>query len=152
MAPTDLSGKNPRPELRPYVIGNSYGCPPSEGCARHAFSAAMKNLQEAGIFMSVSAGNEGPSCSTISDPPAIEDYSFTVAASNYQSYSIASFSSRGPISHSKKGFTLGPMITAPGVRVYGAYPRNSYRSLSGTSMASPLVGSAVLLLCKNNFI
>jgi serine protease AprX len=31
MAPTDINGNDPRPDLRPHVAGNSYGCPPSEG-------------------------------------------------------------------------------------------------------------------------
>ena len=33
IAPTDLSGNNPNPALRPHVMNNSWGCPASEGCA-----------------------------------------------------------------------------------------------------------------------
>ena len=33
IAPTDLNGQNPNPTLRPHVMNNSWGCPPSEGCA-----------------------------------------------------------------------------------------------------------------------
>ena len=32
LAPTDLSGANPNPDLAPDVISNSWGCPASEGC------------------------------------------------------------------------------------------------------------------------
>ena len=33
MAPTNLQGQNPNPTRRPHVMNNSWGCPPSEGCA-----------------------------------------------------------------------------------------------------------------------
>ena len=156
-APTDLDGENPRPELRPHAIGNSYGCPKSEGCAVNAFSRAVQNLRAAGIFMSVSAGNEGPSCSTIEAPPAYEPAVISVGATSKESPLITYFSSRGP------AFPLGPGkpyirkpdVTAPGQFVRAASitrfpsnPFNKYAILSGTSMASPHVGGAVLLITQ----
>ncbi|HEY6051982.1 MAG TPA: S8 family serine peptidase, partial [Thermoanaerobaculia bacterium] len=32
LSPTDASGANPRPDMAPHVISNSWGCPASEGC------------------------------------------------------------------------------------------------------------------------
>lgn len=45
---TAFSAEQPR---RPDVVGNSYGCPPSEGCAANSLLTAMDNLRAAGIFM-----------------------------------------------------------------------------------------------------
>ncbi len=70
VAPTDLNGENPNPDLRPDVISNSYSCPASEFCETHSLQLALETVRAAGIFMSVSAGNSGPSCETIIDPPA----------------------------------------------------------------------------------
>ncbi len=144
MAPTDLAGNNPDPDRRPDAVGNSYSCPPSELCSANSLQAAMNNLRAAGVFMSVSAGNAGPACSTISDPPGLEDPAITVGATT-SSDSIASFSSRGPVtvdgSQRRK-----PDLVAPGVNVRSSYPQNSYKDSSGTSMASPHVAGAAVLL------
>lgn len=37
-------------------------------------------------------------------------------------------------------------ISAPGVDIYNAFPNNSYESIQGTSMASPIVAGAVALM------
>ncbi|KAJ3406930.1 hypothetical protein HDV05_005691 [Chytridiales sp. JEL 0842] len=144
LAPTDVNGNNPDPSLRPHAIGNSYGCPTSELCDQNTFDQALANLRAAGIFMSVSAGNSGPSCSTISDPPANEPNVCSVASIT-QSKTISGFSSRGPVAGRGR---QGIDISAPGQGIRGAYPNNAYRSLSGTSMASPHVGGAVLVVSQ----
>lgn len=55
LAPTDLAGQNPRPDLAPHVINNSWGCPPSEGCAWHTLQAAVASVRAAGIVVVASA-------------------------------------------------------------------------------------------------
>jgi len=145
IAPTDLSGKNPNPDLRPHVIGNSWGCPTSEGCSPGTLLEAVTNVVAAGIFMSVSAGNAGPSCYTVNDPPAIYANVMSVAASGYQTTSIASYSSRGPVTVDGSRRPK-PDITAPGSSVRSSYPGNRYVSLSGTSMASPHITGIIALL------
>jgi len=143
IAPTDLNGQNPRPDLAPHAIGNSYGCPPSEGCALGTLEGVVNNVVNAGIFMSVSAGNSGPSCSSVADPPAVYSVVCSVGATGTQSSNIASFSSRGPSRYTNLG---SPHIVAPGSGVRSAYPPSGYASLSGTSMASPHVTGAIPLL------
>lgn len=145
VAPTDLSGQNPNPNLAPHVINNSWSCPPSEGCTSpEILRTVVENVRAAGIVVVVSAGNSGPSCSTVSTPAAIYDTSFSVGATN-SSDDIASFSSRGPVTIDGSN-RLKPDISAPGVGVRSSYPDDSYVSLSGTSMAGPHVAGQIALL------
>ena len=133
------------PDLAPDVTNNSWGCPPSEGCAADTLRAAVEAQRAAGIFTVVSAGNNGPSCSTIYDPPAIYDAAYTVGALNKGTLTIASLSSRGPVtidgSQRRK-----PDLAAPGTSIRSSLPGSLYGTLSGTSMAVPHVVGAVALL------
>ena len=140
-----MNGKNPRPELRPHSVGNSYGCPDEEGCSKNAMTAAFDLLRAAGVFTAVSAGNEGPGCSTINAPPAVELHALVVGAVNRQDQ-LAAFSSRGPVSVFRGHTYRKPDIVAPGVEILAAYPGKTFRALSGTSMAGPHVGGSVLLI------
>ena len=132
--------------LAPHVINNSWGCPSSEGCTGAEIKPVLEALYAAGIMNVVSAGNEGPGCSSIADQPAsISDYSFSVGAHNHRNNAIAGFSSRGPSALDGK---IGPDITAPGVSIRSSVPGGSYEEAfwSGTSMAGPHVAGAVALL------
>ncbi len=129
-----------RPDLAPDVINNSWGCPPQEGCRADTLGIALQNLKAAGIMMVAAAGNDGPACSTASDPPANSGAVFTVGASD-QSNALAFFSSRGPASGMFK-----PDITAPGYLVRSSIPGGKYTISAGTSAASPHVAGAVALL------
>ena len=129
------------------MVGNSWGCPEEEGCSKHAMTAAVEILRAAGVFMSVSAGNEGPECETIQVPPSFEPSVITVGAVDILD-NLAPFSSRGPIKIDGVVYRK-PEIVAPGVGVMGAHLNGSYRRLSGTSMASPHIGGSVALMSKN---
>jgi subtilisin family serine protease len=149
LAPTDLAGNNPNPDLAPDVINNSWGCPPEEGCNSTNWSvmeAAIEALRAAGIVVVVSAGNSGPACSSVSDPPAIFEGSFSVGSTT-SSDTLSSFSSRGPVTVDGSN-RLKPNVVAPGSSVRSALKSTptSYGTMSGTSMAGPHVAGAVALL------
>jgi subtilisin family serine protease len=144
IAPTDLSGQNPNPALRPHVMNNSWGCPTSEGCGALTLETVVNNTQAAGIFVEASAGNSGPGCGSVTDPPANYGASFSTGAIDINN-NLASFSSRGPGSATN---LLKPNVSAPGVSVRSSYNNSDtgYTSLSGTSMAGPHVVGVVALL------
>jgi subtilisin family serine protease len=145
-APFPLDGdpfRDGDPARGAHVVNNSWGCPQEEGCLPETLRPAMENLHAAGQMMVVSAGNEGPTCNTVQDPPAIYDSVFSVGAIT-QSDKAASFSSRGPVTVDDSQRSK-PDIVAPGVDIRSSVP-DGYASLPGTSMAGPHVTGAVVLL------
>ncbi len=147
IAPTDLSGNNPNPALRPHAMNNSWGCPVSEGCTTRAeLETIVNNTEAAGIFVEASAGNSGPGCSSVSDPPSIYDAAFASGAIDINN-TLASFSSRGPSTFYTPNI-LKPQVSAPGVNVRSSTNGSdtSSSSFSGTSMAGPHVVGVVALL------
>lgn len=130
------------------VLNNSWGCPPLEGCDPQVFQPAAQALRDAGIFVVVSAGNDGPGCGTVADPLALYSSVLSVGAVD-SSGAIADFSSRGPVTSDGSG-RAKPDIVAPGVDVFSSLPGGTYGPESGTSMAGPhLVGVVALIWSAN---
>jgi uncharacterized repeat protein (TIGR01451 family) len=146
LAPYPIGGDPSQgdPTKAPDVISNSWTCTSGEGCSYDTLYTIVNNVRAAGIVVVAAASNSGPSCSTIVDPPAIYDASFTVGATN-SSDVIASFSSRGPVTVDGSN-RAKPDISAPGVSVRSCVPGGSYTYMSGTSMATPHVAGLVGLL------
>lgn len=132
------------PSLAPHVINNSWTCPPGEGCDWDTLQTVIENVRAAGIVVVASAGNDGPGCSTVQDPPAIYDAAFSVGMTDSADNAYW-LSSRGPVTVDGSG-RLKPDVVAPGVGVRSSLPGGAYGSLSGTSMAGPHVAGTVALL------
>ena len=132
------------PTKAAHVLNNSWGCPELEGCDPTALEPAVNNLRAAGIFVAVSAGNDGPDCNTVKDPLALYDSVFSVGAVD-EDGNIVGFSSRGPVTVDGSG-RMKPDIAAPGRYVISSMPLGTYGEMSGTSMAGPHVVGAVALL------
>ncbi len=154
----DMSTTNDVPD----VLQNSWGVNRNFVTYTQCFdlwNTAIANLEALGCVVTFSAGNEGPSSSTMRSP-AIHELSevqfFSVGAASVADtstppYPIAIFSSRGP---SPCGGTfIKPEIAAPGVNIYSSIPGGLYSgSFSGTSMAGPHVAGILALMrqaCPN---
>jgi len=138
IAPTDLAGQNPRPDLAPHIVNNSWGGGPGDPF----YQATVDAWNAAGIFPAFSIGNAGEfGCATAGSPG---DYLNSYGAGAFDiNNNIAFFSSRGP---SAFGGELKPNVSAPGVDVRSSVPGGGYESFQGTSMASPHVAATVALI------
>jgi hypothetical protein len=139
LAPTDLAGQNPRTDLRPHIVNNSWGG--GSGGGNSWYRSVVQSWVAAGIFPAFSNGNSGSGCITSTSPG---DYPESFSAGAYDvDNTIASFSSRGK---SKFDDIIKPNIAAPGVSVRSSIPGSTYANFDGTSMASPHVAGSVALL------
>ena len=151
LAPTDLDGNNPRPELAPDVIANSWYCPRSEGCDTSnfpLFDNIVDALRAAGTVVVASAGNSGNAgCNTISRVPSRAPGAFVVGAHDSLGV-IAPFSSKGLARLDSD--QVRPDVALPGVAVRSSVPNGGYGVKSGTSMSGPhAVGVFALMISAN---
>ncbi|TDD22977.1 S8 family serine peptidase [Nonomuraea diastatica] len=136
LAPTDVNGENPRPDLAPDIVNNSWG---GDG-----FDPWYKPVVEAwiaaGIFPAFANGNEGPSCETSGSPG---QYVMSYSAGGFDvDNALYRNSSKGT---GEDGETK-PNIAAPAVNVRSSTPGGTYDTYTGTSMASPHVAATVALI------
>ncbi|MEO3748794.1 S8 family serine peptidase [Plantactinospora sp. B5E13] len=137
LAPTDRNGQNPRPDLRPDIVNNSWG----GGQGALWYRETVDAWRAAGIFPVFSAGNSGPACNTANSPG---DYPESYAVGGYNSANqVYQQSSRGS---SAVDGGIKPNISAPGEDVRSSWPGNGYATISGTSMAAPHVSATVALV------
>lgn len=154
-------------------LGARCGSTYSSSCGPNdSVSIAVDNATAAGVVSAISAGNSGPSASTVGSPGAAAS-AITVAAAcsphgdlktsycaDSNNTPIASFSSRGPVIYQGIDYQK-PDIAAPGVMICAARWGASFSSsptcfdtahvrISGTSMAAPHI-AGVLALYKQAY-
>ncbi|MEV4702861.1 S8 family serine peptidase [Actinoplanes sp. NPDC049316] len=137
VAPTDLSGNNPRPDLAPDIINNSWG---SNVQGDPFYADMVGTWRAAGIFSTFAVGNDDGLCNTAFSPG---DYENTYAVGAFDSGNAATwFTGRGPTLDGR----TKPDVTAPGDNIRSSVPGGRYESWSGTSMATPHVTGTVALM------
>jgi len=134
------------------VVCMSFGSNPIG--SKDPLNVGAEVLWNAGIVVVAAAGNSGPAQSTIKSPGAAsriitvggmddkrsEDGSFA-----QNKFEVAEFSSRGPA-----GYYYKPDLIAPSCNIMGLSNAGGYVSLSGTSVATPMIaGIACLIIQKN---
>jgi subtilisin family serine protease len=127
------------------VVSMSLGNPRIGDCADPMAQATQKLSQSTRTLFVVAAGNAGPGTETVSSPGCVPGV-LTVGAVDRDD-TTAGFSSRGPVAVTH---TLKPEIAAPGVDISAASAGGrgvyAYRTMSGTSMATPHVAGAAAVV------
>ena len=119
-------------------------------------------LWDSGITVVCAAGNSGPENETIRSPGAstkiitvgaLDDKRKVKISGEFEydisKFEVADFSSRGPIFNNYK-----PDLLAPGVEITGpsnfGITKEFYTTMSGTSVATPMIAGVCSLLLKQN--
>ena len=124
------------------IISLSLGAQLTNCDGTDAVSRSVDKASEKSIVI-VAAGNLGPGEKTISSPGCAKQ-AITVGAT--EGNNVASFSSRGPTADNR----IKPDVVAPGVRITSTWINNEFKSLSGTSMATPFVSGLIALLLEQD--
>lgn len=152
-------------ELGIDIINMSLGGPVFQSYEIDPVAQSVGKAVDAGIIAMVAGGNSGPKPSTIGTPGNHPD-AFTVGALNDQGTvsreddTVAFFSSRGPTAHDG---LVKPDILSPGVAITAANAKGSaldrapvphigqsYITISGTSMATPVLAGVVAAVLSAN--
>lgn len=136
------------------ILNLSIGSPANNSCRNDPLCKAVSEAVRHGIIVVVAAGNSGPGEKTILSPGISPNVITVGAVDDKRTIDpkddiIAPFSSRGP---TNEGLSK-PDVVAPGVNINSLSNTklDGYTSLSGTSMATPLIsGSAALLLNRQS--
>eukprot|EP00698_Gefionella_okellyi_P012846 TRINITY_DN3490_c0_g2_i1.p1 TRINITY_DN3490_c0_g2~~TRINITY_DN3490_c0_g2_i1.p1 ORF type:complete len:722 (-),score=154.10 TRINITY_DN3490_c0_g2_i1:32-2197(-) len=113
------------------------------------FIEKINELSAAGTIIVSAIGNDGPLYGTLNNPADMMDVIGVGGISNADT--MAPFSSRGMTTHElPHGYGRPkPDIVTYGQNVVGSQTNSGCRTLSGTSVASPVVAGAVTLLASS---
>lgn len=147
------------------IISMSLGSSGTSSCADDPLCQAVEKAWNNDLVVVVAAGNEGPGAGTISSP-GISPSAITVGATDdhgtikQSDDTVADFSSCGPTPDG----VIKPDIVSPGVAITSLRSPRSfldktnpdarvgtwYFTLSGTSMATPIVSGTVAQILQQN--
>ncbi len=147
LAPWDLDHANPRPDLAPDAVNNSWGYMHGHVLL---FEDEIAALQAAGIVMEFSSGNEGISCFSLRSPADYEPVLTTGSVSYAGPFpgAISDFSSRGPSMLYPDA--IFPDVMAPGENIRSSTRYGDYGYGYGTSIAGPHTTGLVGLIWSAN--
>lgn len=131
------------------IVNLSLGTPPNISPEKDPLVRAVEKCVAEGLVIVTAAGNSGPGPRTILSPGVSREVITVGAVDDKRTMdisddTIASFSSRGPTTEGIQK----PDLVAPGVNIKSLSNSklDSYTSLSGTSMATPLISGSLALL------
>lgn len=113
------------------VINMSFSSPN----ANRRYADAIRAVKRHGITMICAAGNEGAKEGNTMGYPASFGETIAVSAVDINKH-IADFNSKGSAAE----------IAAAGINIFSTYLNDGYATLSGTSMATPIITGAVAIL------
>ncbi len=160
LAPWDLSGSNPTPDMRPHVVNNSWGSCGNPEPYDPWYQGVVDAWVAAGVYPVFANGNlrvppygDCPVAPGSVGNPARYGNVTGVGALGRNNAALASYSLWGP---SDVADTLNPVspydylkpqVSAPGTNrsVYGLND-TGYQDMSGTSMATPHVAGVIALM------
>ncbi len=129
------------------AINMSFGSKAQETYHHDPLCRATSIAWSKGLVICAAAGNSGPGPMTI-DTPGINPRIITVG--NVDDHQTTDFQDDNLNRNSSRGPTLDnipkPNLLAPGTNITSTWINGNYRSLSGTSMATPMVTGAVALM------
>jgi len=141
----------------PDVVQNSWGLVPNPSIGNlpcdSRYWDAIDNCEAAGVVVTWSAGNEGPTKGSLRSPPdraTSPTNSFSIGSVGFAvPWVVSDFSSRGPSACGGE-YALKPEVVAPGEDILSSFPGGNYAYMSGTSMAGPHVAGIVALMRQAN--
>ena len=126
------------------ATNNSWG----GGGFSQALSDAVTQAAKKDILFIAAAGNSSVNTDSILNYPS--DLSTTIGAGYDAVISVASLTSAGALSSFSNFGAATVDLAAPGSNIYSTLPGGAYGTMSGTSMATPLVTGAVALYASAN--
>jgi len=132
------------------VLNLSLGAPAYQSSVSDPLCAAVRSAWDNGLVVCVAAGNDGPGARTI-NTPGIEPKAITVG----------NLDDRGTVDPSddivNESSSVGPTIDdqvkpdllAPGTNIVSLKPGGGYQTMTGTSMAAPMVAGAAAQILQH---
>ncbi|MCL6591006.1 MAG: S8 family peptidase [Firmicutes bacterium] len=136
-------------KLKIHALNLSLGTTAQESYKLDPLCRATTSAWKNGIVVCAAAGNEGPEESTINSP-GINPLTLTIGNMDDQQTlkpdddKLSPTSSRGPTIDN----LVKPDLLAPGTNIASTWKNGLYRSMTGTSMATPMVTGAVALIMQ----